>query len=312
MVGETKTDALTRVATHGSGEVLFVGITPPRLSAGADGMRAAAREAAAALDGLDLDAVAVYDLADEESRDAGTRPFPFSPTLDPAEYVELLGTGPAPYIVYRNVGKYAEPELTRWLDAQPEGAPAVFVGAANHTDDVATTLETAYALRAARRPDLVLGAVTIPERHASKGDEPDRLLRKQAAGCSFFVTQIVYDVSLARRLVVDYVEACERADVRPAPIVFTLSLCGSAKQADLLGWLGVQVPAEVDRELRDADDTLAVSTSHCLAVARELAQVCRSHGLPFGFDVEALAGRPKEIAARNDLVRDVDALLQRG
>ena len=46
---------------------------------------------------------------------------------------------------------------------------------------------------------------------------------KQAAGCSFFVTQVVYDVNAAKNLVSDYRYECLAQGLTPVPIVFTFS-----------------------------------------------------------------------------------------
>ena len=132
----------------------------------------------------------------------------------------------------------------------------MFVGASSREKAVATSLLRAYELRTEVRPDLLLGGVAIPERHARRREEHLRLLSKQAAGCSFFVTQIVYDVNAAKDLVSDYHYACAARNVKPAPIVFTFSVCGSVKTLEFVQWLGVDVPRWIENDLRHADDTL--------------------------------------------------------
>jgi hypothetical protein len=49
----------------------------------------------------------LYDIDDDSDRDRNERPFPFLPTMDPAEYLsrDLVGLGVAA-IVYRAVSKY--------------------------------------------------------------------------------------------------------------------------------------------------------------------------------------------------------------
>jgi hypothetical protein len=101
---------------------------------------------------------------------------------------------------------------------------AVFVGASPREKRVATTLRTAQQLHSEVAPDLLLGAVAIPERHAGKGDEHLRLIAKQEAGCSYFVTQVVYDVKAAKDLVSDYAYVCRDRGLEPVPLVFTFSV----------------------------------------------------------------------------------------
>ncbi len=71
-------------------------------------------------------------------------------------------------------------------------------------------------------PALLLGAVAIPERHTRNGDEHLRLIAKQEAGCSYFVSQVVYDGNAAKNLVSDYAYECRERGLDPVPIVFTL------------------------------------------------------------------------------------------
>jgi 5,10-methylenetetrahydrofolate reductase len=174
---------------------------------------------------------------------------------------------------------------------------AVFVGASSQERPVATTLRTAQQLRAEVNPDLLLGGVAIPERHARKGAEHLRLVAKQEAGCSYFVTQIVYDVNAAKNLVSDYAYECRDRGIDPVPIVFTLSVCGSMKTLEFLRWLGVDVPRWIENDLGHADDTLDASVEHAEATALELMSFCRRIGVPFGISIESVSIRKLEIEA---------------
>ncbi|MER6146442.1 methylenetetrahydrofolate reductase, partial [Streptomyces sparsogenes] len=139
------------------------------------------------------------------------------------------------------------------------------------------------------------------ERHTRTGTEHLRLLAKQEAGCSYFVTQVVYDANAAKDLVSDYRYECAARDLAPAPIVFTFSVCGSMKTLEFLRWLGVDVPRWIHNELQHADDTLQASFEHALATARELMTFCRRLEVPFGLNVESVSIRREEIEAAVDL-----------
>ena len=188
---------------------------------------------------------------------------------------------------------------------------SVFVGASSRDKPVATSLARAQVLRTQARPDLLLGGVAIPERHTRNGDEHLRLLRKQAAGCSFFVTQVVYDVNAAKNLVSDYRYECLARGLTPVPIVFTFSVCGSTKTLEFLRWLGVDVPRWIENELLHADDTLEASFEYALAAARELITYCRRVGVPFGLNVESVSIRRAEIEASVDLAAQLRDELHR-
>jgi hypothetical protein len=277
--------------------VLLLGITPPRRSVSSEQAAQIAEVTLARLATVDIDGLILYDIDDESDRNPEERPFPFLPTMDPAVYLARhLAAWSAPVVVFRAVGKYSEADLRSWLGTQdPDRLLSVFVGASSHDQPVKTSLPRAQELVAEVRPDLLLGGVAIPERHTRRGEEHLRLLAKQAAGCSFFVTQVVYDVNAAKNFVSDYRHECVARGIAPVPIVFTFSVCGSMKTLEFLSWLGVDVPRWIQNELRHADDTLEVSYQQALATARELMAFCRRLGVPFGLNVESVSIRRAEI-----------------
>ncbi|WP_418276838.1 methylenetetrahydrofolate reductase [Isoptericola jiangsuensis] len=284
---------------------LLFSVTPPRAtSTPADVERIAARTRERLAD-LHLDAVVLYDVHDEADRTDTERPFPYLPTLDPGDYHHRLTTGwDVPVVVYRSVGEHPPEALAAWFAAQDATrVRTVLVGASSAGSAVRTSLPEAQRLCREHAPGLELGAVAIPERHLGRSDEHERMRRKQQAGVSFFVTQVVYDVGAAKSMVSDYHYACRDAGEGSAPVVFTLSVCGSARTLEFLQWLGVRVPAWVRNDLAHTDDPLAVSLGHCLAVAEDLADYCTRHGIDFGFNVESVSNRRAEIEASVRLAR---------
>ncbi len=305
-------DLQRRIAER-QGEFLLFALTPPRRSTAPERVQEIADVTFDRLRPLDLDGLVLYDIDDESDRNPDERPFPFLPTLDPADYLAANLSGwETPVVVYRAVGKYAEPELRSWLDSQdPAKSLSVFVGASSRDKPVATTLRRAQELRTETRPELMLGGVAIPERHTRSGDEHRRLLAKQEAGCSFFVTQVVYDVNAAKNLVSDYRYACAERGVEPVPIVFTFSVCGSMRTMEFLSWLGVDVPRWIQNELRHAEDTLDASFEQAETTALELITFCRRLGVPFGLNVESVSIRREEIEASVRLAERLGASLRR-
>ena len=296
-----------------TGEFLVFALTPPKLATEPEQTRQIAEVTLERLRPVGIDGLILYDIDDESDRNPNERPFPFLPTMDPAEYLarDLVGLD-VPAIVYRAVSKHAEDDLRSWLsDQDPTRALSVFVGASSRGKAVATSLSRAYELRTEVRPDLPLGGVAIPERHARGGDEHLRLIAKQAAGCSFFVTQVVYDVNAAKDLISDYHYECAGQNLKPVPIVFTFSVCGSIKTLEFLRWLGVDVPRWIANDLRHADDTLDASYEQAVATAIELIAFCRRVGVPFGLNVESVSIRKVEIEASVRLAARLRAELRR-
>lgn len=303
---------LDRIARRDSG-VLLVGMTPPRQSLADDERQRVADLMLERLLPLDLDGLVLYDIADETDRTAGERPFPYLPTMDPADfYVEHLSAWSGPVVVYRCVGKYAAADIESWLRAQDASAVAsVFVGAPSRTAPAITDLASAQNLWSEVRPELSLGGVAIPERHSARRQEHERLIAKQRRGCSFFVTQVVYDTNAAKDLVSDYHHGCRSAGLEPVPMIFTLSVCGSMKTLEFLRWLGVDVPRWIENALAHASDTLAESYDLCLTTARDLAAFCQSLSVPFGFNVESVSNRRAEIDTTVRLAAEVRRLVPR-
>lgn len=293
-------------------EVLLFGLTPPRSTTAPERVAEIAERTMSRIETLPIDALVLYDLTDETDRNPDPRPFPFAETLDPWDYLrEGLSGWDRPAVVYRCVSKYAPQELQRWLFEAPAGVLTVFVGTSSSDTPARTSLSLAQDLRRDVRPDLPLGGVTIPERHVGRGDEHERMLRKQHAGAQFFISQIVYDVSAAKSLASDYRYAVVEDSLDPAPLIFTLSLCGSEKTLIFLEWLGVDVPRWVRNEILHAHDPLAWSRQHAVNAAEELAGFCRYLGIPFGFNVESVSTRKVEIDAAVELTHQIAALLER-
>lgn len=303
---------LREAIVTGESEILLFALTPPRLSAPPEAVAEIAERTVERLARLPLDGVVLYDIDDESDRTEMERPFPFLPTLDPADYrTELARTG-LPTIVYRAVGKYAPADLERWAAAQdPARVLSVLVGSASGATPMCTPLPLARSLAAAAAPDLLIGGVAIPERHTRRGDEHLRMLAKQAEGCRFFVTQVVYDVNAAKDLVSDYRYTCLEQGVDPVPVIFTFSVVGGLRTLEFLRWLGVDVPRWIANDLRHARDPLLASHAHSLATARDLLAYCRDVGVPVGLNVESVSTRRVEIEQSVALAADLAALLGR-
>jgi hypothetical protein len=291
--------ALKTMLSQAHPGVLLLGITPPRRSNTEERVREIADVTLKRLAGLELDGLVLYDIDDESDRNPQERPFPYLPTLDPAEFhADHLSQWPGPVIIYRCVGKYPEDELRDWLGSvDTDRVLSVFVGASTGGKPVRTRLSRAQRLRDELRADLPLGAVTITERHEENGDEHLRMIRKQESGCTFFITQVVYNAPATERLLADYQRECAERGLAPRPVIFTLSVCGSLKTLEFLHWLGVDVPPSLERHLRHSPDPLAESVRQCEEIAGRLAAFCRAAGLPFGFNVESVSIRKAEIEA---------------
>jgi hypothetical protein len=302
-------DLSARIRSGQGGFVLFA-LTPPRQSTPVERLPEIAQATVDRLKSLDLDGLVLYDIDDESSRNPVERPFPFSPTLDPAEYrTDHLEQWRTPVIVYRAVGKYQRVGLEKWI-AEQDPLRTLMVGAASSGATPAVTLAEAHVMRAKLNPDLLMGGVAIPERHSRRENEHRRLIAKQEAGCRFFVTQVVYDLNATKNLVSDYRYECESRGLDPVPIVFTFSVCGSMKTLEFLRWLGVDVPRWIENDIRHATSPLAASLEQAFATAVELIEYCGRLGVPVGLNVESVSIRREEIEASVELAARLSAHLR--
>lgn len=311
-------DAL-RMPADSSFVPLFFGYAPPRRGNDPEKTLRITQRRVERLSAMSLDGLILYDLQDESPRTDEARPFPYLPTIDPLAYSrDYLSEGAIaelPRIIYRAVTTRSPEENDRFIRALRPGHEAtVLVGAPSHDAQRRTGLGRAYELYQAawgaanERP--ALGGVTIPERHARKLDEHRRLERKGERGCSFFVSQCVYDAEAARNLLSDYHYATiDRS--RPARrIVLTLSPCGSRRTLDFMRWLGVGFPRWLENDLERSGDILDRSVEACRRIVRELSDFCLDHDVPFGFNVESVSIKRTEIDAAGELASDIHGLLR--
>ncbi|MET0791181.1 MAG: 5,10-methylenetetrahydrofolate reductase [Polyangiaceae bacterium] len=294
--------------------LLTYGLTPPRASNSAAKLSDIAQRQRARIATLPVDALVLYDLQDESSRDGSPRPFPFLPTLDPFAYArDYLGDFQHETIVYRAVGNYEEAEFSAWLSATERAAEptaVTFVGSPTAHPTGRLALRRAYELYTACCERLLLGGVCIAERHLKKADEHLRILSKQQLGCAFFISQAVYDPAANRALLADLAREAEARGVRPAPLLLTITPCGTEKALEFMKWLGVAFDPEIERRLRQSPDMLRESIAICEDLIRDFAS--QSSGpIPLGINVESVSIRRADIDAAESLVafarRELDA-----
>ena len=295
-----------KIRNRENGIVLY-GIVPPKKGTGEDNVREIAMKHVERLKPLKIDGLVLYDIQDEKSRTDEERPFPFMATLDSFAYsrdhLKELGV---PKIIYRAVGKYSRDELSAFLtQASSTDNATVFVGAASGDQEVTMSISDAYKLKSQVNKDLLIGGVVIPERHLSKGDEHLRVFNKIAQGCTFFVSQGVYDVNASRNFLSDYYYYGKENNIPLAPIIFTLTPCGSVKTLQFMKWLGISIPRWLENELIHSEDILNKSVDFSEQSFREIQAFAAGKNIPIGCNIESVAVRKVEVEASIELLRRV-------
>ncbi|MDH5545781.1 MAG: methylenetetrahydrofolate reductase [Gammaproteobacteria bacterium] len=292
-----------KIRNRESGIIVY-GITPPKQGTDPAQVADIAEKQMERLREHLVDGLILYDIQDEKTRTDDERPFPFMATLDAYEYSrDYLNQLAIPKIVYRAVGKYSADELRDFLQV-PSASDflTVFVGAASKSQDVSLSLKDAYQLRSSMSNPLLLGGVTIPERHLSKGDEHLRVIEKMKQGCSFFVSQGVYDVNASKSFLSDYYYYAQEHDIPLVPVLFTLTPCGSAKTLQFMKWLGISIPRWLENEMLHAHDILQHSVDFSAQAWRELKDFADEKQIPIGCNIESVSIRKVEIDASIELL----------
>lgn len=100
-----------------------------------------------------------------------------------------------------------------------------------------SVLEAAEQIRAAQ-PGTGLGGIIIP----SRLHESERIRRKSAAGLAFFTTQILFDSN-------DIVWLVQQLNGLEARVFLSFAPVSHPRDLEFLRWLGVDIPADLDRFL---------------------------------------------------------------
>jgi hypothetical protein len=292
--------------------VLLYGITPPKAQTAPEKVLEMAEKSMQILRTLDMDALVVYDVQDESARTTEERPFPFSSALDPLEYTRrFLHELDVPKIIYRPAGKFSQDELTDWLHAlKGNNCYPVFVGVPAPDYIPKTSLKEAYELWRQHEDHSVIGAVTIPERHAVLKDEDARMLDKMRSGVSYFISQCIFNVGYTKQTLDALVNACRRENKEIPTIVFTLTICGSVKTLQFMEWLGIHIPEDIKEELKICPSPVTRSVEIATEIAKDLTQYCQERSIPFGFNIESVATRKEEVEASLVLLKTVGEILK--
>lgn len=302
---------LRKIKEKSSG-VLLYGITPPKETTPTEKLSEIAEKTLNTLSSLDIDALILYDVQDESARTSEERPFPFANSLDPFDYASQYLNGlTIPKIIYRPAGKFTKEELSHWLNGlKTHGFYPIFVGLPTPDYVVKTSLKDAYTIWREHEAHSVIGAIMIPERHAILKDEDVRILDKVDSGVSYFVSQCIFNVEYTKQILDDLLTSCKNKNMELPTLIFTLTVCGSAKTLLFMDWLGIHVPEDIKEELKASTNPAARSVEIAVSIANDLIQYCKHRSIPFGFNIESVAIRKEEIEASVLLLNTVTSLLK--
>lgn len=281
--------------------VYLFGTTPPKAGTTPEATSEIAEKLLERLEHVDFDGLIVYDIQDESSRIDKPRPFPYMQTLDPREYSMLIREKAAkPVITYKSVSQRDAASFSQWLDEawNKYGVrDTVLVGSPSSEGDIKLSLNDAYSVIQGHQADFQLGGVTIAERHASKGNEHERLMMKSAQGCDFFVSQAVYNAQATIDMLSSYARKCREQGIEPKRVILTFTPCGSTKTLEFMEWLGISVPEATRFRIMDARQPLQESIRICRSNLEQILEAVLPLNIPIGLNIESLTNRKEEIEA---------------
>ncbi len=293
--------------------VYFIGTTPPKSSLEEPMLIEVSTKLMNRLHHIEFDGLIVYDIQDESSRTDKPRPFPFMETHDPRAWSNRLSQlARKPVITYKSVSARSEHEFIKWLDESWHTfgiRDLVLVGSPSSEGNIQLPLSNAYNCLKSQPQEFNLGGVTIAERHAKKGDEHERLLKKSADGCDFFISQAVYNPQATIDLISRYARECREQNSQPKRIILTFTPCGSEKTLDFMEWLGISIPDATRHRILDAKDPLAESIKICRNALEQIIEATLDLDVPLGLNIESLTNRKDEIDASIRLFKLLKATL---
>jgi hypothetical protein len=297
-----------------SSGLIFYSLSPPKWNTPAERVSIIAAKQMERINKMSIDGLIIYDIQDENQRTDKERPFEFTATLTPEYYAQnFLQALDVPKILYKSIANMNETKFADWLIANEGIDGAVFVGASSQSQVEATnfSLNNAYSLKNQHCEKLLLGGVTIPERHIKKGDEHTRIFNKLDKGCSFFVSQCVYSPNNTKSLLSDYYYESLANGKELCPMIFTLAPCGSLRTLHFMEWLGIDVPKWLYNDLKHSENILANSVTTCEHIAAEILEYASLKNIPVGFNIESVSIRREEIEAAGELLSKVSDLLKK-
>lgn len=248
---------------------------------------------------IDFDGLIVYDIQDENSRTNKPRPFPFKMTHDTRLYSSLLNKKSSrPVITYKSVVQSNAEAFNKWANEAwtTYGVKdIVLVGSPSKNNNISLPLETAYNTLTKNENNFFIGGVTIAERHASKGNEHERLIEKHKQGCNFFISQAIYNPQATIDMLTRYAIECKKQELKPQRLILTFSPCGSKKTLEFIEWLGVSVPEATSLRILNADNSLYESIRICVNSLQQILDAILPYDLPLGLNIESLTNRKEEI-----------------
>ena len=143
--------------------------------------------------------------------------------------------------------------------------------------------------------------MVLPERHSLQRSESLKLIEKAAAGCSYFISQAIYNPEPIIRLLKDYAQDCSARGIAPKRVILTFTPCSLDRTMQFMRWLGIDIPAEVEQAILSAPVPLQKSMNVCSDNLKRILDSAPDT-VPLGLNIESVSIRKEEIEGSIELV----------
>ncbi len=189
------------------------------------------------------DAINLPEIHDEQR--GAERTFKFVERVEPRQLAARIQRETATEVVVNRCVVY-EPDQGKWFRETCEAMDihhAVLVGGESSAIRYRgpSVLEAVEQVKSLDLP-VSLGGITIP----SRPQEAERIRRKQAAGISFFTSQVLFDSN-------DIVALIQRLNGLDARVFLSFAPVSHERDLAFLRWLGADAPQDLDRFLLQHD-----------------------------------------------------------
>ena len=245
---------------------------------------------------LEPDAMILYDIQEEKGRNGKERPFPFRTRFSPLAFHDLLFKAlpeDAVLILYQTltVDKPLS-NLSEYIQECWEKHHIQYLVWVGASKDI--SVMDASRLTKQHCPEMILGGITIPERHRDRHDEDQRVLDKINSGVDFFTSQIVYNADNVITFLKDYWKMCQTNAISPRTIVLAFAPFGRQDTLDFMRWLGVEISDGTANRVLSRDDVhrrIDESIEICLEIFTTVQAMCTRNNIdiPLGITVESVS-----------------------
>ncbi len=241
---------------------LMFNVIPPPLKWAEEKVKRKAYEVANVLKSNNIKIVGIPEVIDETTR--GTRTLTYQPKIDNRSFSNNIKEfyPDVEVIAYKVCPVITEKELETWFNEtvnQYKIQQIVFVGGESSSKKY-PGIGPIKAAERFRKHNVKIGGITI----FTRKNEIEKLIEKTKAGMEFFVSQIVFELENARKVIEGYCNQCSKKNIIPKPIYISIAPLASTEDYEFMKWLGVEFPPETEQYLMEDRTKIEARTTELL------------------------------------------------